>query len=524
MATVKKRTLLKISEELDEEEVKDMRFLCSDHIPTGKRVENAQDLFKLLEELNLDICYELLYQIKRYKLLSDLEIHDMEQFLKQPGNCKISNYRVLIYNISKEIDVKELNSIIYVLNIPKGKCKSLMNLMDLCTELEKEGKISPNDLQLLLNALDGIKRRDLKKKVEIYLNDAIVVRPLQESRKQQGLEMCTQDTDQKIRCPAEVDARPIISSGTNTHQEVQQTPSIVDDPTAENTNVQGEECSSAEQNTSTASSSDVMAGTLQSLSISTNSKPIEEYKMDSTPLGICLILNNNVFTDTKYRKRNGTDHDAEKLKKVFEDLGFEVHRHNNSTAKEIENILKHYQTFDHNAMDCFVCCILSHGEKDIIVGTDGKRLQISDIRFWFSGSQCPSLLRKPKIFFIQACQGTRKQKACFITGGDSDLETDASVPEDRDFLFAISTVPDFVSYRTQEGSWFIQTLCTCLEEYCCKKYDLLMILTEVNRRVSERNVDAKQIPEPRFTLSKKLVILPLSLRTCKQVADSTSVS
>lgn len=159
---------------------------------------------------------------------------------------------------------------------------------------------------------------------------------------------------------------------------------------------------------------------------------------------------------------------TEKLKKVFEDLGFEVHRHNNLTAKEIENILKQYQMFDHNAMDCFVCCILSHGEKDIIVGTDGKRLQISDIRFWFSGSQCPSLLRKPKIFFIQACQGTRKQKACFITGGDSDLETDASVPEDRDFLFAISTVPDFVSYRTQEGSWFIQTLCTCLEEYCCK--------------------------------------------------------
>ncbi|XP_032880117.1 caspase-8-like isoform X2 [Amblyraja radiata] len=525
MATDKTLTLLKISGELDEEEVKDMRFLCSDHIPTGKRVENAQDLFKLLEELNLDICNELLYQMKRYKLLSDLEIHHMEQFLKQPGNCKISNYRVLIYNISKGIDDKELNSIIYVLNIPKGKCKTLMNLMDLCTELEKEGKISPNDLQLLLKALEGIKRRDLIKKVEIYLNDAIVVHPLQESRKQQGLEMCTQDTDQKIRCPAEVDARPIISSGTNTHQEVQQTPSIVDDPTAENTNFQGEECSSAEQNTSTASSSDVMAGTLKSLSISTSSnKPIEEYKMDSTPLGICLILNNKVFTDTKYRERNGTDLDAEKLKKVFEDLGFEVYRHNNSTAKEIENILKQYQKFDHTAMDCFVCCILSHGEKDIIVGTDGKRLQISDIRFWFSGSQCPSLLRKPKIFFIQACQGTRKQKACFITDSDSDLETDASVPEDRDFLLAISTVPDCVSYRTRNGSWFIQTLCTCLEEYCCKKLDLLTILTEVNRRVSERNLDDKQIPEPRFTLSKKLVILPSSLRTSKQVADSTSVS
>ncbi|XP_078260618.1 caspase-8-like isoform X2 [Rhinoraja longicauda] len=527
MAANKKLTLLKISEELDEEEVKDMRFLCSDHIPTGKRVENAPDLFKLLEELNLDICSELLYRIQRFKLLFDQGIQkvDVEQILKQPENCKISNYRVLIYNISKQIDDKELYNIIYVLNQSKGKYKTLKNLMDLCTELEKEGKISPNDLNLLLKALEGIKRRDLIKKVEIYLNDAGVARSLQESGEKQGLKICTQDTDQKIRCPAEVDARPIISSGTNTHQEVRQTPSIVDDPTAENTNFQGEECSSAEQNTSTASSSDVTAVTLQSLSIRTRSnKPIEEYKMDSTPLGICLILNNKLFPSTKFRERNGTDHDADTLKKVFEDLGFYVCRYDNLTAKEMERILETYQKSDHSAMDCFVCCILSHGEEGVIVGTDGKHLKISSIRSVFSGSQCPSLLRKPKIFFIQACQGTSPQKACFVTGSDSDLETDASVPEDSDFLFGISTVPKCVSYRTQKGSWFIQTLCACLEEYCCKKCDLLSILTEVNKRVSEKDSKYKQIPEPRFTLSKKLVILPLSLRTSKQVADSTSVS
>ncbi|XP_062907598.1 caspase-8-like [Mobula hypostoma] len=558
MAGESRHHLVKIADDLDEEELRDLRFLCSDHLPTGKVVKNALELIEALEQQNLDILPELLIRIQRPKLLSHLNKRkaEVEEKLKQPGICKIGSYRVLLYNISKRIDDNEIKTISFLLNIPKGKCQSIKNFMDICTEMEKEGNISPNNLTCLRNALEKIRRIDLVKQVEIYQNEATDALPLQESRKQ-GLQSSVRQLD--TRCPDQVDAKS-VTAGTINHQQCQQASSNVSDPTAESTNFQGAECSSAEQEsssiehlvqgtraismessqgrteqkswiiqeTSTSFSLEAVPGSLpsspvrkvpssmtgqQNLGVG-KTKPIEEYKMDSTPLGICLILNNKNFDGINYTDRNGTDCDAERLEEVFTWLGFRVHRFNNMTADEMLKKLEEYSKYDHDKMDCFVCCILSHGEKDVVVGIDGEHLQITDMRNLFSGSQCPSLLKKPKIFIIQACQGKSSQKACFIVSSNSDLETDASpqsIPEDRDFLISMSTVPNCFSYRTAEGTWFIQTLCDCLKEYCVKKYDLLSILTEVNRRVSEKHPNIKQIPEPRFTLSKKLVILP-SLR------------
>ncbi|XP_072902495.1 caspase-3-like isoform X3 [Hemitrygon akajei] len=413
------------------------------------------------------------------------------------------------------------------------------NFMDICTELEKKENISPDNLTCLLEALVGMKRKDLVKQVKNYQNEARDALPIQESGKK-GLQSSVHQLDQDTRGPCLVDAMS-VPAGTINHQECQQASSNVGDPTAESTNFQGTECSSAEQEsssienlvqgtralsmepsqeTSTSFSLEKVPGSLPcSSSNSTageqNLKSIEEYKMDSSPLGFCLILNNKNFDGINYKERNGTDSDAEKLEKVFKWLGFNVYRYNNLTVDEMLERLEELRKSNHDKMDCFVCCILSHGEKDVVMGIDGKHLQITNLRNLFSGSQCPSLLEKPKIFIIQACQGRNPQKPCFIVSSNSDLETDAfpqSIPEDRDFLIAMSTIPNCFSYRTSKGSWFIQTLCECLEEYCVKKYDLLSILTEVNRRVSEIHPNIKQIPEPRFTLSKKLVILPPYLR------------
>jgi len=58
---------------------------------------------------------------------------------------------------------------------------------------------------------------------------------------------------------------------------------------------------------------------------------------------------------------------------------------------------------------CFVLCILSHGSENKVYGTDGSgasgAIDISDITSLFNASNCPGLAGKPKLFFIQACQG-----------------------------------------------------------------------------------------------------------------------
>ena len=57
----------------------------------------------------------------------------------------------------------------------------------------------------------------------------------------------------------------------------------------------------------------------------------------------------------------------------------------------------------------FVLCILSHGSENKVYGTDGYEssgaIDIREITSWFSASNCPGLAGKPKLFFIQACQG-----------------------------------------------------------------------------------------------------------------------
>ncbi|MGH0117650.1 UNVERIFIED_CONTAM: hypothetical protein FKN15_041842 [Acipenser sinensis] len=164
----------------------------------------------------------------------------------------------------------------------------------------------------------------------------------------------------------------------------------------------------------------------------TNQVP-DAYKMTSRPRGYCVIINNKDFERARLKfpsrplnNRKGTDIDAVYLTKVFKWLHFEVVQYNDQTAGEIRSTMERYCQQDHSNRDCFVCCILSHGLKGAIEGTDGSSVSIREITSYFTGSRCPSLKEKPKVFFIQACQGQKTQIAVKI---HADGEGPASQPE-----------------------------------------------------------------------------------------------
>ena len=60
---------------------------------------------------------------------------------------------------------------------------------------------------------------------------------------------------------------------------------------------------------------------------------------------------------------------------------------------------------DHKEADAFICVILSHGRKGCVLGTDRQPVELEKLFALFDGNKCPNLIGKPKIFFIQACQG-----------------------------------------------------------------------------------------------------------------------
>jgi caspase 7 len=145
---------------------------------------------------------------------------------------------------------------------------------------------------------------------------------------------------------------------------------------------------------------------------------------------------------------------------------------------------------------------MSHGtEKGKIYASDYE-FDVSEIWSPFVGVNCPSLIGKPKLFFIQACRGSLADSGVFMTSkikqkeGPEDLKEksdsiDAEVereevfviPNLADLLVMYSTSEGHVSFRNPDsGSWFIQSLCEELREN--NHEELMLILTGVLRRVA----------------------------------------
>uniref|UniRef100_A0A3Q3VWI3 Caspase-8 n=1 Tax=Mola mola TaxID=94237 RepID=A0A3Q3VWI3_MOLML len=243
------------------------------------------------------------------------------------------------------------------------------------------------------------------------------------------------------------------------------------------------------------------------------------YPMTAVKRGVCLIINNYDFTlsENSLQKREGTMIDGDYLHRVFQWLGFEIETQKDCTIEKMLSVMQELSGRNHSQMDCLVCCILSHGAEGRVYGVDGRTVTIRELMDPFSGTKCSSLVDKPKLFFIQACQGNREQERVFIEADGpthglvcrDDFVAKDSIPSDADFLLGMATVSSFVSYRDKiNGTWFIQSLCLNLVQMVPRDFDLVSILTKVNADVSQKTDSTglkKQMPQPAFTLTKKVV-------------------
>ncbi|XP_063256336.1 caspase-10 [Prinia subflava] len=246
------------------------------------------------------------------------------------------------------------------------------------------------------------------------------------------------------------------------------------------------------------------------------SKTMKSYKMDGPHRGFCLIINNVNFNSSQ---RKGSCKDAEQLERVFTWLGLDVRTYTDLTSEGIINLMQTWQHVqDHKDRNCFICCILSHGKSGAIYGTDDKLVSIRVLTTHFTAKQCPQLAAKPKLFFIQACQGNNIQRPVYVDtdGATPDLSPVQervplceSIPEEADFLLGMATVDGCVSFRhTVEGTWYIQALCSKLQLLVPRGEDILSILTQVNEDVAKRvnpSGTKKQMPQPAYTLRRKFI-------------------
>ncbi|XP_064167555.1 caspase-8-like isoform X1 [Anguilla rostrata] len=500
--------LLKIDSDLDSQEVEELKFLCKDHVPQKQleTVEAAQDLFLRLQEHGLlgeDCLFlaELLLTIRRLDLLRVLEVsqREVEDSLREQAGayCGVSPYRKMLYELSENVTEETLKSFKFLLRLPRNRLESCTSFLDVLVEMEKQDMLREDSVDELERVFQEC-NRELAAKVREYAAQRAAGGPTVQSGP---------GREYPVRGNSESQPR------------VQQQPHGPSVP-----------ASSPSLPLASVSSGENTSLCLDAASRHSPDEDLEDYyKTSSQPLGYCLIINNYSFEEARARgqflgDRKGTDRDAELLRTVFSRLHFEVEERRDLTGEELREVVREFGKRDHSELGVFVCCVLSHGEKGSVHAADGTSVPIRALTLPFTSTHCPTLALKPKLFFIQACQGQELQRGALIQAdgvGEEEEEeeeeayrADASsfvpdtVPDDSDFLLGMATVEDYRSFRSvTQGSIFIQELCRQLVRGCEQKEDILTIMTRVNRAVSTGvYLKSKQMPEPRYTLRKKLVL------------------
>ncbi|XP_047198674.1 interferon-inducible double-stranded RNA-dependent protein kinase activator A homolog isoform X2 [Hippoglossus stenolepis] len=458
--------LLEVGKALSTDNVKALAFLCTNILNRNtESVKSANDLFsRLVEQDHLSqerpyLLTELLRTIQRIDLVRKFHLNDGEP------TSLISPYRKLLYNLSEELTTDDSSNVKFLLNdeLPKRILDEKTSLLEVFLRMEQMNLLGDNNLNKLENIIHPVCPR---LKVQI--------------------------TQFKAQQESSFTTLPLSTEASNSACSLSYLCSDTVD------------VSGSQENR-----------TFSENQTSTNSKALRRYSMTQAKRGICLIINNCNFSRPSLKHREGTKVDEQCLSHVFKWLGFDVEVHLDCTSEKMLSVLRELGGRDHRQMDCVACCVLSHGLEGRVYGVDTQTVDIKDLKEPLNALNCPTLAEKPKLFFVQACQGQKEQDAVYIEadGPEPSLVcNDAlkdSIPTEADFLMSMATVPSFVSFRDKKkGTWFIQSLCKNLVELVPGGLDLLSILTKVNDDVSLKTKtegEKKQMPQQASTLRKNVV-------------------
>ncbi|XP_005099862.1 caspase-3 [Aplysia californica] len=142
----------------------------------------------------------------------------------------------------------------------------------------------------------------------------------------------------------------------------------------------------------------------------------DNYNFSHERRGVAIIIVNHNFSGQ--RSRDGSQQDFRRLQELFTSLDFEIRTFRDVTRNELLQLIHNVSREDHSDCDCLVVAISSHGNsrmeatqsgyqiEDTISTRDGQ-VETRLIMEKFRDRNCPSLIGKPKLFFIQACRGSR---------------------------------------------------------------------------------------------------------------------
>lgn len=469
-----------VEEALDEDEKEMLLFLCRD-VTADVAPLNVRDLLDILRErgvLSAIGLAELLYRVRRFDLLKRILKTDKTaveaHLLKHPR--LVSDYRVLMMEIGEDLDKSDVSSLIFLMRdyMGRGKIAKDKSFLDLVIELEKLSLVAPDQLDLLEKCLKNIHRIDLKTKIQKYKQSVQGAGTSYTSAFEASFpKLSLKDPSYNFR----------LQNGRNKEQRL-----IV-----ENLDIQRKPVKTSIQESGACLPQHV---------------PEERYRMESKPLGICLII-------------DCIGNDTGALQDTFTSLDYEVKYFLYPSMNSIIHVLHQIVCMpQHRDCDSFVCVLVSRGDSQSMFGVDQTHagFPLDQIRRMFMGDACPSLLGKPKLFFIQNYVVAEDQLEDLLEvdgPAANGVEPKARQPgpctihREADFLWSLCKADVSLLERPASSpSLYLQCLSQKLGKE--RRRPLLELHTELNNSMYDWNsrVSAKErySISLQHTLRKKLIL------------------
>ncbi|KAM6955343.1 CASP8 and FADD-like apoptosis regulator [Lycodopsis pacificus] len=438
-------------------------YLC-DILDTDNSVARVKDMLKskvMCHEMGLLFLTELMLQLSRFDILRKVfktSRDEVENALKQ--RRVLPRFRVLMANINEDMDSEDLSSVKFLLGsmLPREKMEKAQSFLDVIIELEKLDIVSPERVDFVEECFKNIGRVDLAKKVTAYKMSV-------------GTSGGHSSLQQRHRaaCPFPT------PNGSHSLQQTRQAQPLH----IENIPVP----------------------------VYREQSQLDCYRFNTNPRGVCVII-------------DCVGNDGDMLEQTFKALHFNVVLHKwlcvANTLAVLRGIFGQRENLE---CDGFVCCIISRGTANHLLGTDTYTagLHLKDVRRLFNADECRMLAGKPKLFFIQRYSVPEIPPRARTEHRDEDLETDgcdglsrcAFIPTDADVFWSHCWTDECQLEQGHHRSIYLKALTDTLRKGQRRKTHLVDVHTEVNGAIFEhnnRNPGAHYNIDLKHTLRKALYL------------------
>ena len=187
------------------------------------------------------------------------------------------------------------------------------------------------------------------------------------------------------------------------------------------------------------------------------------YPMNSQKHGVALIINNKKFSEGRIYEI--ADCDEVNLTETLKFLGYDVQIKRTCSRDVMTNLFEQIEmqcldpAMKSGGIDSFICCIISHGNEEMVYGADNKPIELKKIQE--AVKNCKLLKKLPKLFFIQA-----------YLGKQVDPTKHLILSKHSDFYFSCAIISSEQPFRDpKRGSLYVTELCKAL---CTHSTDMVL--------------------------------------------------